>query len=48
MRADFADVAAKQRIREQKEKERSSWRFEGRRRIAALKRTISDSRVLRL
>jgi hypothetical protein len=48
IRADFADVTAKQKIREQKEREKSSWRFEGRRRMATLKRTLSSNKILKL
>jgi hypothetical protein len=40
MRADFADVAAKQKILR-----KMSWRFEGRRRMVTLRKTISDSIV---
>jgi hypothetical protein len=48
MRADFANVVAKQKAREQMAKENSSWMAGGRRRMMALKSKLSEDGLSRL
>jgi hypothetical protein len=47
IRADFADVEAKQKAREQSAKDKSSWIAEGRRRMATVRSRLSERRLSR-